>query len=502
MHIAVGRSGPGLTSPGQAQWRLLGVCLLGAFVLACAPAEPPEVSLVLVPPAALAGEIDAELAIEGLSALLVARLRALPEVSVQIDPAGCARDQEVTHELRIARELTATSALTSLLLRACHEPSQRVEQLVQPRDARRDWSAEAAWWVGSQLQAPPAKPELEAALDEQQMQRFLVAVARLKRRTAEDVGHAAAELEALSQAVPAFAQAHAYHAAAQMLAFEYGLVSLDQALQRADAAINAALAIAPDLGMALAARGLYYMNQERYSDAAPQLARAAALDPGDATVSLWLGNALLYDGRPREAQPWLERAQQLDPTLVSVWLSLGEAACLGGIEDACERFLADPGAGPMGQFMAALLLAHQGHFELARARLETVGSGVNRDWVVALQNDLCPMLGDSKCTPTDPAVAVSQWSRQMGTTEPLGETPKLDLWRLDMGLSAWVTAAQGDADLRLRLLAELRRVRDAGLDVPLLDLIDACLNHAAVSVAATGWLPLLRAWNCPGYAPG
>ncbi len=461
-----------------------------ALLTSCAPVEPQPVNLVLVPPAALDDEIDAELAIEGLSALLVARLRAMPEVSVQINLAGCGRAATATHELRIVRELTTSSSITTLLLRACGQSGTEVEHLVQPRQQRRDWSAEAAWWVGARLDAPPAQPVHTGAVDEAQMQRFLIALARLKRRTAEDVGSAAAELSELSRSSPQFAQAHAYRAAAQMLAFEYGLVELEQALQEADAAIIDALRLAPDLGMAHAARGLYFMNQERYAEAAPQLARAAALDPGDATILLWMGNALLYHGRPRDAVPWLERAHALDPTLISVQISLGEAACLGGMEDICSRFLRNPGSGPMARFMAGLLLAHQGQFEAAQARIADVAAGVNAEWVSSLRADLCPFLGAADCQP--------RWIRPAGNAEPLLTAPGLDFWRIDLGLSGWVKAARTDDDARDRLTVELARLRSGGLSLPVLDLIESCLQGAPVArELQTDWAPLLQAWGCP-----
>lgn len=322
------------------------------------------------------------------------------------------------------------------------------------------------------------------------MQRFLIALARLKRRTAEDVGSAAAELSELSRSSPQFAQAHAYRAAAQMLAFEYGLVELEQALQEADAAIIDALRLAPDLGMAHAARGLYFMNQERYAEAAPQLARAAALDPGDATILLWMGNALLYHGRPRDAVPWLERAHALDPTLISVQISLGEAACLGGMEDICSRFLRNPGSGPMARFMAGLLLAHQGQFEAAQARIADVAAGVNAEWVSSLRADLCPFLGAADCQP--------RWIRPAGNAEPLLTAPGLDFWRIDLGLSGWVKAARTDDDARDRLTVELARLRSGGLSLPVLDLIESCLQGAPVArELQTDWAPLLQAWGCP-----
>ncbi len=488
----------------QRRLRTFCLCLL---IGACAPSAPQSIVLVLVPPDALEGEADAELAIEGLSALLAARLRALPEVFVKVDPAGCERDARATHELRIVRELTTRSALTSLLLRVCGESQQRVEQLVQARDARHDWSAEAAWWVGTQLNAPPPRPALDGTVDEQQMQRFLVALARLKRRTADDVDIAATELSALSTEVEDFALAHAYAAAAQMLAFEFGLLSLDEALQRAEQGISAALAVAPDLGMAHAAQGLYFMNQERYGDAVPQLARAAALDPGDATILLWMGNALLYFGQPRDARPWLERAQRLDPDLVSARISLAEAACLSGMKLECSRFMDDPELGPMARYMSGLLLAHQGQMSEARQRVSDLRSGVNQAWVAALLDDICPLLDAEEC-PVEVAKGLARrppslprWRADQASLMPFDAKPAVDLWRIDLGLSSWMLAAQRDDAQRERLLLELSRMRAGGLQLPLLDLMQDCLERPPEGRQAFGiWRPILQSWGCPEAA--
>jgi tetratricopeptide (TPR) repeat protein len=455
---------------------------------------------VLVPPRAMPGEIDAELAIEGLSALLVARLRALPEVRVVVDAAGCARAERPTHAIEIARELTETSALTSIDLRHCASQERATEQWVQPRQARRDWSAEAAWWVGGQLQVPRPALRFGGAVDEADMQGFLVALARLKRRTAADVSGARDTLLQLTRKTPDFALAQAHLAAADLLAFEYGLLPLPEALELADKAIEAALQVDPDLGMAHAARGLYWMNQERYDEAVPQLARAAALDPGEAVILLWLGNALLYHGRPREAQPWLERAHALDTGLVSAQISLGEAACFAAVEADCAQFLRQPGSGPMASFMAALIHAHQGDYRRALALLSAVPDDVNENWVLDLRKDLCA-LQDGLC----PAVLVADGLPRWADTDadsalllsPLG--PNLDLWRIDLGLAPWMRAAGDSVDAREQLRAEVRRLQSAGLKLDLLDEISLCLDQwqqgtAAIAPSVRG--KLLQAWGC------
>jgi len=479
-----------------------GICALALCLAACAPAPPERLSVVLVPPAALAGEIDAEFAIEGLSALLVARLRAFPEVRVVIDAAGCAGGDHPTHTIEIARELTETSALTSLSLQRCDSEERSTEHWVQPRQARRDWSAEAAWWVGGQLQVPRPKLQFGSVVEEAEMQGFLVALARVKRRTAADVGAARDTLQQLTRLRPDFALAQAHLAAAELLAFEYGLLPLSEALRHADAAIETALSVDPDLGMAHAARGLYWMNQERYDLAVPQLARAAALDPGEAVIQLWLGNALLYHGRPREARPWLERAYALDSGLVSAQISLGEAACLSANEVACAQFMRQPGEGPMAGFMVALIHAHRGEFADARQLLAALPADVNDDWVRELQKDLCgleiaPCAADASADRTP----VRRWNHSENDAAMLASAagPSLDLWRLDLGLGPWMRAARAPGDARERLRTEVRRLRGGGLSLALLDEIDTCLDQWQQTVPPLRWSPrakMLRDWGC------
>lgn len=490
--------------------------VLALCLSACAPPSPERVSLALVPPAALAGESDAELAIEGLSALLLARLRALPEVQVAVDPAGCGGAGQPTHALTVSRQLTAVSALTSVALQRCDSAQVVVEQWVQPRQARREWSAQAAWWVGSQLQVPRPRPAPEPAVDEADLQAFLVALARIKRRTAEDVGEARASLLDVVARRPDFALAQAHLATAHLLAFEYGLSSLTQALQQADLAITAALQASPDLGMAHAARGLYWMNQERYDLAVPQLARAAALDPGEGVILLWLGNALLYHGNPHEAQPWLERALQLDPGLVSAQISLGEAACLAGEEANCLRFLDNPGSGPMASFMAALIRAQRGEIEQAHQLLDKVAADVNHDWVAELRADLCGLGGSDTRTcqqrgalagaAPDSTPMTPRWAQTGAPRNDAKSAPaaRLDLWRIDLGLAPWVRSARADEEIRRQLETELQRLRQGGLRLPLIDDIEYCLlqwQQPQLPPRSTPLAAVLNAWGCAAEKP-
>ncbi|MCB1613412.1 MAG: tetratricopeptide repeat protein [Xanthomonadales bacterium] len=492
------------------------ILALALCLSACAPPADERVSLALVPPTALEGELDAELAIEGLSALLLARLRALPEVQVRIDVAGCGSSEGPTHALTVSRQLTAASALTSVSLQRCDSDQVVMEQWVQPRQARREWSALAAWWVGGQLQVPRPRPAAEPAVDETDMQGFLVALARIKRRTAEDVREARASLIEVVARRPEFALAQAHLATAHLLAFEYGLLTFPQALEQADQAISAALQEAPDLGMAHAARGLYWMNQDRYDLAVPQLARAAALDPGEGAILLWLGNALLYHGSPREAQPWLERALQLDPGLVSAQISLGEAACLAGYEARCAAFLDQPGSGPMAGFMVALIRAQRGEIEQAHQLLDRVPADVNHEWVTELRVDLCGLagadippcrqLGARADAPTGAKPTQPRWAQTTlpSSTDGPKSAIRLDLWRMDLGLAPWVSAARSDSEVRAQLENELGRLRQGGLSLPLIDDIEYCLaqwQQPQPRPRRTPLAAMLQAWGCAAESP-
>ncbi|MCB1590422.1 MAG: hypothetical protein KDI56_16035 [Xanthomonadales bacterium] len=474
---------------------LCGVLILS--LVACAPTAPESLSVVLLPPAGLAGEAQTELASEGLSALLLARLRALPDVKVRVDPRGCDWPGGATHALRISRDLTELSAITGADLQHCGNGRTEQEQWVQPRHEQRDWSALAAWWVGARLGVPRPRPPPGPTVAETDMQPFLVALARIKRRTADDVAEARMTLQAIVRNSPEFALAQAHLATAELLAFEYGLQSLPEALEQADSAIEQALQMDPDLGMAHAARGLYWMNQDRYDLAVAPLARAAALDPGEPVIALWLGNALLYHGNPNEARPWLEQASTLDPGLVSAQTSLGEADCLAGREAACNRFLDDPGRGPMATFVAALLRAQRGEIAQAHDLLDRVPVDVNHGWVQELRGDLCGLDGNSseRCLERQKA---PRWIVRSDSAMDMPGGPQLDLWRVDLGLSNWVVQARKNEPMRLRLREELARLQRGGLQLPLVSAIEACLAPIPPTASSdvAHLRPMLTAWGC------
>lgn len=502
--------------------------LAGAIVLllvlgACARQAAAPIQLAVVPTRASADDGNAALVAEGLGALLLSQLRAMPGATVRIDPRGCAATEATTHVLEITRQDSGQSALILLRLHGCQDRSDHRETLVQPRDARRDWSGEAAYWVAGVLEVPIALTAPGASVSAIQMDQFLVAVARLNRRTREDIAAARSDLLTVVAAHPDFALGQAQLAAAELLAYEYGIADRGSAQRSAQTAIDAALAVDPDLGLAHAARGLSLMMDARYRDAALVLARAAALDPGDAAIHLWLGNALLYSGRPSEAIAWLDDAIRIEPQLSAARTSRAEAACYSGDQTRCRAFLEQPSKEAIDGFVRALLRAHRGEFSAARADLER-SPQVNEVWALELKSDVCTALQDPNCMqqtleelikrfPAEPETTRLQ-ARQQPVADPdmasavgapFGE---IDLWQIGLGLDALMSAAAESAAAQTRLQSVLQELKQGGLDLPVLQVAAVCLRvyrgdfgsaaAAREALASTGYRhpELWRRWQC------
>lgn len=91
-------------------------------------------------------------------------------------------------------------------------------------------------------------------------------------------------------------------------------VSREEAVRRAEAAIDSALILEPGLLDAIAARGgmRLYLKQD-FRGAERDLAYVVELAPSHAQAHDWLGDALAADGRVDEAVRHYERAVELDP---------------------------------------------------------------------------------------------------------------------------------------------------------------------------------------------
>lgn len=468
--------------------RRMGLALPIAILLlaACSAPKPPagKAALVLVP--VVDGHSGSEAEQRGLLTLLASRLRAMPGLELHTDALGCAR-VGAEFELRLLRRLSNSSDIMALELKTCASGLQRQETFISPREARRDWSPAAAWWVASQLGLGLAPARGSGAVREQAMLDYLGAIGHLQLRTGPDIAAALKLLQSVVELEPEFAAGHAELAVAELLASEYGLQPESVALQRAEGAIVRALEIDAQQGLAHAARGLAQMVRGRYRDALTPLLDAHRLEPGHDSILLWLGNAHLYSGEPRQALPWLQAALDINPALIAAQISTGEAHCYAGMTDECQQFLAQAPQSPMHDYVLTLLHGHRGEFRRVLERLRLQPPAVDSGWVQGLLQDSCRALGRAECARSIDRLESSVDLRL-----------EADLWRLDLRLGPSLRLARSDPRTAERLRAEIARLRAAGVSLDVLGAIEACLDQrtppAAGRAQAEQWARLL---DCP-----
>jgi tetratricopeptide (TPR) repeat protein len=438
--------------------------LISIIVLAACRSDPlPAPLLVLLPPTS--DEVEER----GVSRLLASRLRAISGVRLVLDERGC-DFPGATHALRFTRRTTKAAWFASAELRECRNAAARVETFVFPREAPRDISQGVAFWVAGALGKRGRPPDNRDRIDEATLRQYYSAIGYLQQRERAAVAQALALLDGITQANPNFALGHAEHAIAQLLASEYGLLSVDAAMSHAQASIQRALALDPELGLAHAALGLKAMVAGRYQDALAPLLKAHRADPGHDAILLWLGNAHLYAGQPTAARPWLEAAQNANPALAAIAISLGEADCYAGIDQPCQAFLAAPPALPMQAYVQLLLRAHQGDYAVVREQLRTPPA-VSDNWTRALLGDVCRVLGESSCAmPVSPAAADSA-------------LPNPDLWQLDLGYGGHLPRARHAPAFAAELRQALADLRKGGVKLEIVEALEACLDGAALSEA-------------------
>lgn len=399
---------------------------------------------------------------QGWEGLVRARLRALRGLRLVSASAGCA-GEGVTHTLGLSRRATDSSEITAFQLTRCASGQISHQSFVTPREARRDWSAAAAWWVAQELGLAHPERSGSKAIGERAMLRYLSAIGHLARRTAADVDSARKLLREAVREEAGFAAGHAELAVAELLASEYGLASTEDALTAADQAISRALELDPDNGVAMAASGLAAMIEGRYREAVPILLEAHAREPGHDAILLWLGNAQLYSGQVEAARPWLQSVLAINPELGSARISLGEADCLSGAEAACREFLTAPASTPMQSYVTALLQGHRGDYAAAVERLERDRPEVDPSWVAGLRGDACRALARAECA--RPASSVAR-----------DALPEADLWQLDLGYSGILSDPKTRVAHADALLAEVQHLRAGGIRLAVLDAIVACLG--------------------------
>src|SRR5260221_605622 len=134
------------------------------------------------------------------------------------------------------------------------------------------------------------------------------------KRTADGFKRAIENFQQAIDKDPSFAAAYSGLADSYYLQGVYGNVPPSDAMPRAKAAAERALAIDDQLAEADASLGGVMMDYDwKFADSERHLRRAIALNPGYATAHQWLAELLSILGRSEEALVEIKRAEDLDP---------------------------------------------------------------------------------------------------------------------------------------------------------------------------------------------
>jgi len=171
------------------------------------------------------------------------------------------------------------------------------------------------------------KPSLEA------YKHFLAGLDAIYRR---DLLAAREELATAIELDPGYAEAQAEYAISLLIGYPSA-----EDFQDADAAIDAALRLNPDLPRALAARGLFFSMHSPPDLVAAEAALREALkrDSNMVDAMNWLASAVADQGRHAESEEWQDRAYALDPFNAGIAVNVANRYWAKGKPDQAESML-------------------------------------------------------------------------------------------------------------------------------------------------------------------
>jgi len=162
---------------------------------------------------------------------------------------------------------------------------------------------------------------------------------RLAKRTSTGLTEAERYFQKAIELDPDFALAHSGLADSLALSVEYTDVPRAATLERAQAAVDAALKLESGLADAWASAGLI-AGYRRQDDRAQELyRRAIELNPSHAMALKWYGQLQINQGKIDDGTTYLERAAGVDPLSPIIQANLGHALeAQGRFEDAARRY--------------------------------------------------------------------------------------------------------------------------------------------------------------------
>jgi TolB-like protein/DNA-binding winged helix-turn-helix (wHTH) protein len=328
--------------------------LLGSGIYLLSPHAPATNSgihsIAVLPLENLSGNSDLEYLADGMTDELITHLAKLGSPKV-ISRTSVMRYKRALQPLpEIARALKVDAVVEGSIALSGNKVRVTV-QLIRASDDQHLWAEEYDSEVGDMLAlqrqiAGSIAQEVRAKLGPEQQTYFAAKVSRdpvlneaylrglyfWEKRTEPDLRRAIENFNAAIARDPGFAPAYAGVANSYNLLWYQGFMRADEAVPRARAAIEKALALDPLSAEAHLARAYLFLHQDwNWTAGDAELRRTLELSPGYSLAHQWNAYYLRAAGRPEEAVAESELARELDP--LSVMKTFLAAAALEGQGD-------------------------------------------------------------------------------------------------------------------------------------------------------------------------
>ena len=347
--------------------------VLGAITMRLLEEAEPEPSVAILPFATLAedrnaGHFGSGLAEEILNTLInVDGLRVASRHS-SFQHGADANAIEIGRTLGVGHVLTGT-------VRRDTDSVRVVAQLVNSETGSYIWSErferpsedlfaiqdEIALAITDALQielsAPLTVARISSNIDALDL--YLLGRHHWHQRTPESLARAVEFFRQALELDPRLAHAYSGLADAYLLLANYGDLPIETAIDNAAPAVEAALAIDPQLAEAQASLGMLMLDREDFVSAEQAFARAVELDPHYDMAQMWLANALSAQGRIGEAHAHYMAAFAIEPSHPVVRQNALSSMLMVGDYDGAENIVRDFDltAAHVGMLKAASMLA-------------------------------------------------------------------------------------------------------------------------------------------------
>jgi len=312
---------------------LLFVLGLGAYTLFRRMTARANIDAIAVLPFANAGgDPETEYLSDGITESLIRSLSPAPGLKVMSRNSVFRYKGRDVEPARVARELGVGAVLTGAVAQRGEDLVVSVE-LIDGRDSTQLWgekynrklsdvlavqdeiAREIAARLRSRLRggAAPADPKRHTS-DSAAYQDYLRGRYFWNKRTEDGFRRAVSYFNAAIERDPSYALAYAGLADTYSLMSDYSIVPPREAMPKARAAAERALALDANLAEAHTSLAFVRMAYDwKWEEAGRDFERALELNPNYATAHQWYASYLVQVGRHGEALSEIKRAQELDP---------------------------------------------------------------------------------------------------------------------------------------------------------------------------------------------